>query len=92
MFHPSWVGAVLPVAAHDHWGWGPGPWIVIVALAWAAIIVAVVWLIRQTGARGNSGSGGTLSAAEILDRRFAEGGISAEEYRQRRETLSQAHG
>jgi hypothetical protein len=37
----------------------------------------------------DSGSGGPPSAAEILDRGFAEGAISAEDYRERRETLSE---
>jgi len=90
MFHQSWFAAVLPVAAHDHWG--GGPLLGLVALAWVAIIVAVIWLIRETGVRRGSSGKGTPSAAEILDRRFAEGEISAEEYRERRETLSQANG
>jgi putative membrane protein len=89
MVNPSSFAGAIPLAAHDHWGWGPGPWIVVVVLAWAAIIVAVIWLLRQTGARRDAGSDGSVSAAEILDRRFAEGRISAEEYRQRREILGQ---
>jgi uncharacterized membrane protein len=55
----------------------------------AAIISAVVWRIRQTGGMRDSGSGGPPSAAEILDRRFAGAAISAEEYREGRETLSE---
>jgi uncharacterized membrane protein len=89
MVHPGWFASLFPLAAHAHWGWGPGPWIGVVVLTWAAITLAVIWLIRQTGARRDSESRGSPTAAEILDRRFAEGAISAEVYRERRETLRQ---
>ena len=58
------------------------------ALPWTAIIGGAVWLIRGAALRPGSGPrGGWLRAIEIPDRRFAEGEISAEEYRARRETL-----
>ena len=81
----------LPVA--DHGDWGPGPWFLLVPLVWVAIIVTVIWLIRGARAgRGWGPPGGAPSAMEILDRRFAEGEISAEEYRERRGTLSRQDG
>jgi len=89
MVHPSWFAAVFPLAARDHWGWDRGPWIVLAVVTWAAIILAIIWLIRQTGATRDSEPGASPTATDILDRRFAEGAISADEYRERRETLRQ---
>jgi putative membrane protein len=78
----------LPIAAYGHWGWEAWPWFILVALLGAALIAAAIWLIRGATLRpGSAASGGAPSAIEILDRRFAEGEISAEEYRARRETL-----
>lgn len=83
----------LPVAAYGHWGGGAWPWFILVVLFCAAIITAAVWLIRGAVLRPGSGPPGvSLSAIEILDRRFAEGEISAEEYRARRETLEFERG
>ena len=86
-FHCSWFATGFQLAADGHRGWGPGLWIRLVVLAWAATIAAVVWLIRQTGGRREPDADSSLHPAEILDRRFAEGAISAEECRERRETL-----
>jgi putative membrane protein len=59
-------------------------------LFWGAIIVGIAWLIRGAG-RGWSASGEDLAAREdpmeILDRRFAEGAISVEDYSARRKVL-----
>ena len=71
---------------------GAGWWIVMMVLMvlfWGAIIAAVVWLIRGV-TRSGSTSGERLSRespVEILERRFAEGEITAEDYRARREVL-----
>ena len=89
------ITQTLPLA--DSWGMhgdvGAGWWIVmmvVMVLFWGAIIAAVIWLIRGV-TRGGSTSGESLvsreSPVEILERRFAEGEISAEDYRARREVL-----
>lgn len=70
-------------------GWSFGGWIAMVVgmvLFWALVIVGVVWLIRTApwapGERHKPDS-----AIEVLDRRFAAGEISVEEYRERRAIL-----
>ncbi len=89
------IAQAIPLA--DTWGMhgdvGAGWWIVMMVLMvlfWGAIIFGVVWLIRGV-TRGGSAPGERLvsreSPVEILERRFAEGEITAEDYRARREVL-----
>jgi putative membrane protein len=80
------LATTLPIADHDYWG--PGPWILFVPLLWIAVIVTVVWLVRGRGRGAWGPPRRGPSALEILDRRFAEGDISAEEYGSRRQTLA----
>lgn len=70
---------------HDDVGTG---WMIVmmflVLLFWAAVILGIVWLAR--------GGGGWReprreTATEILDRRFAEGAISVEDYQERLKVL-----
>ena len=88
------VAQTIPLAdtwMHGGWGWG---WMTmmmaVMLLFWGAVIFGIFWLIRGT-ARGESAPGGTPvskeSPVEILERRFAEGAITAEDYRARREVL-----
>ena len=53
---------------------------------WGAIILGIVWLVRG-GFEGRR-QGRSETATEILDRRFAEGEIDAEDYRERREVIA----
>ena len=58
---------------------------VLMLLFWVAIILGIVWLVRGgfdgwRGARRETPS-------EILDRRFAEGAISVEDYHERSEVI-----
>jgi putative membrane protein len=86
------VTLVLAAPLADSWGMhdgGGGWWIVMMlgmVLFWGAIILGVVWLARGgfDGWRG----GRRETPAEILDRRFAEGEISAEDYRERRQVIA----
>ena len=89
------IGQTVPLA--DTWGMhgdvGAGWMIlmmVLMVLFWGAIIVGIVWLIRG-GVRGASAPGETHvsreSPVEILERRFAEGAITEEDYRARRDVL-----
>jgi len=66
------------------WGW-KASMMVLMVLFWAAIIVGVVWLIRAAFDRGPGPRSESL--IEVLERRFAEGAISVEDYRERREVL-----
>jgi putative membrane protein len=69
---------------------GGGWWIVMMiwmVLFWAAVIAGAVWLVRG-GSSGWSRAERRETPLEILDRRFAEGDMSADEYRTRREVIT----
>ena len=76
----------------DTWGMhgdvGAGWMILMMAvmvLFWGAVVFGIVWLIR---AAIDGGSGRrAMSPVDVLDRRFAEGAISFEDYQARREVL-----
>ena len=55
-------------------------------LFWAAIILGIVWLAR--GGFDGWREGQRETPTEILDRRFAEGDISAEDNHARREIIT----
>jgi len=83
------TSAALLLADSD-WGHMDGGWWVVMVvgmvLFWALAIVGLVWLVRElTGSRGlRSGQ----EPLELLDRRLAEGTISPQDYRERREILT----
>lgn len=69
---------------------GGGWWIVMMIgmlVFWGAVIVAIAWLVRN-GAPDSWRRDKSETPIEILERRFAEGSISADEYRERREVLT----
>ncbi|HEV8121736.1 MAG TPA: SHOCT domain-containing protein [Candidatus Polarisedimenticolia bacterium] len=89
------IAQAIPLAdtwMHGGWGWG---WMslmmVVMVLFWGAIIFGVVWLIRGAS-RGGSAPAEKVasreSPVEILERRFAEGEITEDDYRARREVLA----
>lgn len=90
---------VLALPPADTWGMhgdvGTGWMIgmsVMMVVFWGLIILGIAWAIRGVE-RGGPTPGETLrkeSAVEILERRFAEGAITPEDYRARREVLT--HG
>ena len=84
------LAAALPVAEYGHWRGGSWLWLIAVALFFAALIAAVVCLIRGVAVRPGPPAR-PPTAIEILDRRFAEGEIAAEEYRARRDALGAEH-
>lgn len=78
----------------DMWGanghMGGGWWIVMMiwmVLFWGAVIVGAVWLARG-GPSGQPRAERRETPLEILERRFAEGDISADEYQERREVMT----
>jgi putative membrane protein len=88
------IAQTIPLAdtwMHGGWGWG---WMTLMMIGmmvfWGAIIFGAVWLIRGV-VRGGSAPGNELASregpVEILERRFAEGAITPEDYRARREVL-----
>ncbi len=79
--------ADYPGDGHMDWDWGAGWWIVMaigMALFWGLVIYL---LIRTFGSSRNGGSG-SGDPLEILDRRLAEGLISPDEYRERKDILT----
>lgn len=69
---------------------GGGWWVVMaigMVLFWALVIVGLVWLARELTGRGGSGLKLRQDPLELLDRRLAEGTISPDDYRERREIL-----
>jgi putative membrane protein len=83
----STAGSLVPIADWD--GHGPGWWIVFVPLLWLAVIVGVVYLFRGRGRGGPWASRGRETGIEVLERRFAEGELSLEQYRERRSVLEE---
>jgi len=88
------IAQTIPLAdtwMHGGWGWG---WMtlmmVVMVLFWGAVIFGIFWLIRGT-ARGEWAPSekpvDKESPVEILDRRFAEGAITPEDYQARRQVL-----
>jgi putative membrane protein len=80
------LGMTAPLA--DTWGmhgdigagWMIGMMLVMV-LFWGAIILGIVWVAR--GAFDGWRGGRRETPTEILERRFAEGAISVEDYHER---------
>lgn len=72
----------------DHMdGWGAGGWAMMIGMVlfWAVVIVVIVWLVRS--APWDARHHGQGTALDVLDRRFAAGEISADEYRERQSIL-----
>jgi putative membrane protein len=63
------------------WWFLPGP------LLWILLIAGVVLLARSRG--GSSVGNGRESGIDVLERRFAEGELSLEQYRERRSVLEE---
>jgi uncharacterized membrane protein len=59
-----------------------------IGLFWVAIILGLVWLVRDRTDHRQRPSEET--ALTILDRRFAEGAVSLDDYHQRRAVLTGA--
>lgn len=75
-----------------NWYWGGG-WLGMSAmvLGWVALFTLAVWLVTRV-TRTEHPVQATETARSVLDKRFASGEISAEEYAQMRRTLTHAQG
>ena len=66
-----------------------GWWILPGPLFWLLLIVGIVFLVRaRSGPSPWTGRGGE-TGIEVLERRFAEGELSLEQYRERRSVLEE---
>jgi putative membrane protein len=85
---------IIPLAdtwMHGGWGWGwMASMMVVMVLFWAAVIFGIVWLIRTAVDRRPEPR--SESPIEILERRFAEGAISVEDYQAHRQVLLDGPG
>jgi uncharacterized membrane protein len=92
------MNAMANVLIADTWGMHGGDfgagWMILMmglmVLFWAAVILGIVWLVRGgfEGRRERQEQGRMPTASELLERRFAEGAISVDEYRERRELIA----
>ena len=85
----------LALLLADTWGMhdndvGVG-WMIVMMLGmvlfWGLVILGVIWLVREYGHPSHR-AGGPNDPLTILDRRFANGEISAKEYEERRRVLA----
>ena len=68
-----------------------GGWWILMAIGmvlfWGLIVLGIVWLVRELKGARHPGAGASEPLA-VLDQRLAEGAISVDEYKDRREILS----
>jgi putative membrane protein len=93
------MAMTIPLA--DTWGMhgddvGTG-WMIVMMVAmvvfWGAVILGIAWLVRGGFDRSRAGRRETRETPSgILERRFAEGAISVEDYRERRDVLETGTG
>ena len=91
------IALTIPIA--DSWGMhGSGGWWILGGAVMMLGMGAMMWMMMRGMGGGSSQRSSapseppdtTQSALEILERRFAQGEISVEEYRERREILAGA--
>jgi len=75
---------------YDGWGWGWAGWLpmtLVMIVFWAAVITAVVLVVRYLAdsrrPAGGPATQGPARAEDLLAERFARGEIDDDEYRQR---------
>jgi putative membrane protein len=66
-----------------------GWWILSGPLLWLLLIVGIVFLVRGRGGDQPWTRGDRETAIDVLERRFAEGELSLEQYRERRAVLEE---
>lgn len=64
----------------------------VMFVLWMLIIALVLYAMRGVMGPLGGGSASRSRAEDVLDERYARGEISAEEYRERRDTLRRAPG
>ena len=70
---------------------GGGWWVVMMlwmVFFWGAVIFGTVWLVRGGASSQSWRPSREATPLETLDRRFAEGAISVDEYHERRRVLT----
>src|SRR5512144_216021 len=77
------TAAASGYSMHGGSGWWMGGMMIWMVLFWVLVVAGIVWVVRLSVDRPRSAEG----ALGVLDRRFAEGGLSFEEYRERKAAL-----
>ena len=87
------MNLALAIPLADSWGmhgdvsaWWMIVMMPVMLLFWIAIVFGIVWIAR--GGPDGRREERRETPTEILERRFAEGSISAEEYHERREVIA----
>ena len=73
------------IGYYGGWGWMGFVGMLAMLAFWVALIVLVVWAVRGFAGGGHKDDAST--ALEILQRRFAAGEITREEYEEAKRTL-----
>jgi len=81
------IVGLVPIADWD--GDGPHWWFVFPPLFWLAVIVGIVLLVRSRGGGPPWAGRGRETGIDVLERRYAEGELSLEQYRERRSVLEE---
>jgi putative membrane protein len=68
---------------------GAGWWFLTGPLFWLLLIVGIVLLVRGRGGRPPWTGTAPETGIDVLERRFAEGELSVDEYRERRSVLEE---
>jgi putative membrane protein len=72
-----------------YWQAGMGWWMIIPALFWIALLVAIIWgVARLTSGRGAPQAPPGSTAEEILRQRYARGEIDAQTYEEMRSRIT----
>jgi putative membrane protein len=66
-----------------------GWWLLTGPLFWLLLIVGIVLLVLARDGRPALTGGGRETAIDVLERRFAEGELSLEQYREQRSVLEE---
>ena len=67
---------------NDYGGWFGGG--IMMILFWVAVIIFVVWIVREVGGKNNGRSNSTL---DILKERYAKGEIDKKEFEEKKKDL-----
>ncbi len=88
------IAAAQPFVADTGWNhMAGGGWVLMglgMLIFWGLVIFGIVWLVRTlTQHRPADGSrSGEPGPLDVLDRKLAEGAMSVEDYRERRQLLT----
>ncbi len=80
---------ILPALSTSVMAFAGGWWFLPVPLFWLLLIIGIVFLVRGRGGRSPWAGGGRETGIDVLERRFAEGELSLEQYRERRSVLEE---